>query len=412
VAAARLLPVAQFAVFSQLLVMLAFFVTLATGGVQHGLIREVAMARLDGASTAHSVIKAGLAIWIVVGAILVTAATLLAAQLSVLLVGSTDTAGAIPPMSLLAVGTGLGALLCAILTGQGRPVASLAAQGIGLIAATGLALLFLLRDQPVSAAIGFAAGPLLSTASALLFVGQPVFESIRAGRRLGASIRRLLGFSGAFLVTAALMPLTLLALRSVYLDAFGLGLLGYWLAANRISDVNTQLLGLYLTQEYLPRAAGTADPRSRRALLIQTFTIGTGAMMLALVIFSLSPALWISLFLSAKFVPAAGFVLGYLAGDVLRVAASLAGYTALAQGRLLLYISFEAAAAAGLIAFVLTLTLLRIPEGPAIAYPATYGLIAVGAAIYCWRAGFFMKGWRSATSPLDPRTSPAVREDR
>jgi O-antigen/teichoic acid export membrane protein len=391
VAAARLLPVAQFAVFSQLLVLLAFLVTIATGGVQHGVIRQVAMTREDGAPATHSVIKAALVIWAAVGAVLVTASTLLASQLSVLLVGSTDAAGAIVPMSMLAVGTGLGTMLCAVLTGEGRPVASLISQGLGLFAATAVALLLLLRHQPVAAAVGFAAGSLVTTTCALLFVARPVAESIRAGDHLGASVRQQRGFSGAFLLTAALMPLTLLALRSVYLDAFGLELLGYWLAANRISDVNTQLLGLYLTQEYLPRATASADRLARRVLVVQTVAVSTGAMLLGLAVFSLAPAFWISLFLSAKFVPAASFVMGYFVGDVLRVAASVAGYTALAQRRLILYVSLEAVAAAGLTAFVLVLTLLRVPAGPAIGYVATYGLIAVAAGIYCWRVRFFDK---------------------
>lgn len=389
VAAARALPVADFAIFSQLLVLLAFLVTLATGGVQHGMIRQVAVSQQDGDAGFHSTIKAGLIIWAVVGTVLIFVIAMLAHRLSVLLIGTDDGGWVIPWLAVLAVGTGLGTLLCAILTGQGRPVASLASQALGLVIATGIALYFLVAGQPIAAAAGFAAGPLLTTIGAALFVGRPVFESIRLGRDLRAAVSQLLGFSFAFLVTAALMPLTLLALRAIYRESFGLELLGYWLAANRISDVNTQLLGLYLTQEYLPKAAAAGDRTARRALVVRSFGVATAAMLVGLGAFSAAPELLITLLLSAKFVSAASLMQWYFLGDVLRVTSSLATFTALAHRRLILYVSIEAVAAGTLATAVVALTALGFQDGPGIAYAATYAIIAATTAVYCWRTGFF-----------------------
>lgn len=411
VVAARSLPVAGFAVFSQLLVLLAFLVTLATGGVQHGIIRQVAVAGQDGEGAVYSVIRAGLALWGGVGIMLVIAAAALAGRLSVLLIGSSVVAGAIPVMAGLAVATGLGTLLCAVLTGQGRPAASLVAQGLGLVMATSLALFFLVRRQPVGAAIGFAAGPLLTTSCALVLVGRPIAKCMRFGRHLDRSVRQLLSFSGAFLATAAMMPLTLLALRSVYRETFGMEFLGYWLAANRVSDVNTQLLGLYMTQEYLPRAASAIDWQERRTLVTRTLFITSGAMLLGLGVFSTAPALWITLFLSAKFVPAAGLIEGFFVGDFFRVAASLAAYTALAHKRLWIYVSLEALAASCMAFFVLTATALGVPGGPAMAYVATYGIIAVAAALYYWHAGRPRANAATVTGlPSEPAVTAAGRE--
>lgn len=178
------------------------------------------------------------------------------------------------------------------------------------------------------------------------------------------------------------MPLTLIGLRSVYLESFGLELLGYWLAANRISDVNTQLLGLYLTQDFLPKAAVHADDIARRALLKRTFLIGTGVMTAALVTFSLAPELWVTIFLSPKFLPAISFMLGYFVGDVLRVTAALVSYEALARKRLITYVLIEAAAAAGIAVIMLCLIIAGTASAPPIAYALTYALIAVGAAAF------------------------------
>jgi hypothetical protein len=44
------------------------------------------------------------------------------------------------------------------------------------------------------------------------------------------------------------MPVIIFALRYLYRQTFGPRDLGYWLAANRISDVTTSLLGLFMTQ--------------------------------------------------------------------------------------------------------------------------------------------------------------------
>ena len=84
----------------------------------------------------------------------------------------------------------------------------------------------------------------------------------------------------------------------------GLEALGFWLAANRISDVNTQLLGLYMVQVFLPGMAGLKDKAGAWLLVRQTFLIGTLAMGACLALFLAMPSLLIGLFLSAKFLPA------------------------------------------------------------------------------------------------------------
>ena len=384
IVAGRLLSVTDFAIFSQFLVLLALLVTLATAGTQHGIIREISAGHNSRDAT-HSIIRASLTIWGAVSIFLVFICVLSAPTISILLVGSRQGSSIIPWLGIAAVGTGFGLLLCAILTGQGRPVASLTAQGVGLLVASCLTVFFLLDRNAAAAALSFAFGPLLMTILAAGFLGRTIFDSLRFGTNLAKWVRSLFGFSLAFLATAAIMPSTLIALRSVYLETFGLELLGFWLAANRISDVNTQLLGLYLTQEFLPKASAS-NRKTRRQLLIKTFTIGSVAMLLALCTFAAAPNFWVETILSAKFLPATAFIVGYFAGDVLRVSAALFAYTALARKRLLHYISIEAAAALLMTILVLGLTSAKIALAPALAYPITYGAMSLTIILWWWFA--------------------------
>jgi O-antigen/teichoic acid export membrane protein len=230
----------------------------------------------------------------------------------------------------------------------------------------------------------------MPAAAALLFSGGQSVTALIAGARIRDILRqalgtrgsvrpetrRLLGFAGAFLLTASIMPLVLFELRAVYRGSLGLEALGFWLAANRISDVNTQLMGLYMVQVFLP---GMASIRKRTAawrLVRHTFVVATLGMVAGLAFVLLAPTSLVSLFLSAKFVPAIPLVIGYLIGDTLRASASLGSYTALSQGRLAIYVGFEGAAAAMIAAILLLLLHGHVPNAPAIAYAGCYALMA------------------------------------
>jgi len=380
---ARALSVAEFGVFSQLFLFLALLSTVSAGGVQSGLIRQVAAAGRDIDYERRSV-AAAITIWAIFSTVVLSIALFAAKPFSELLVGNDRAVMAVPIIAAAALGAGGGQLLCAVLTGRGRPAISLSLQGIGLVVGGAACWSRLAAGDALGAVIAYAAGPILTLVIALPFAWRWLPHGAGAFRRFGAELRLLLGFSGAFLLTATIMPATLFALRYAYRAKFGEDALGYWLAANRVSDVSSQLLGLYMGQIYLPAATRALSPSSLRGLAWRTVFAGFAVMGGGLATFMLFAPWLVRTFLSASFLPAIPFIIGYLAGDTMRVVTSLSLHTALARGKLRLYVATEATTAALIAFYVLVLI------GGGFIESAYWGY----AAAHVTMAALSMLGWR------------------
>lgn len=383
IASAQWMSVASFAVFSQLLILVAYLTSVGTAGVQNGLIRQIAAAGGDEASVGREV-RAALWIWLAVALIAGLGALLFGGRIAILLTGTRDVGGVVPWLALLALWSGLGQLFCSILTGTHRAPLALLAQAVGLVAGTLPALGLLHGDAPIAAALAFVGGQGVTTVVAAALIRPILARAWTSPPPVRPEIRRLLAFSLAFLATASIMPLTLIGLRSLYRSAFGLEALGYWLAANRISDINTQLLGLYMVQAYLPAMAGA--PRSeQRRLALRTAAGAVGVMAIPLLVFLAAPGFFVRAFLSTKFLPAAPFFIGYFAGDMLRVGASIASYTALARGNLRFYVGLEILAAILISTLLIGLAWSGFLIAPPFAYAGCYALIFLIVAPYLLR---------------------------
>lgn len=355
-ASAHRLSVPDFAIFSQLFLLLALLATVSAGGVQNGLVRKVALAKGDRGLERRAAAAAG-CIAVGFGLLLLSASILFRDAVALGLTGSTASAWAITPIVVAASLGGFGVVGCAVLTGRGQAPLGLVLQACGLAAGGGAAFYGIARGDPVAAVLGFACGPVLTLLLVLPFIRDIRPRRLHRGELRG-DVADLLGFSGTFLLVATIMPLTLFALRYLYRLEFGAGMLGYWLAGNRVSDVTSQLLGLLMQQFFLPRAAVVQDIAGARPLVRRTFLTATALMGSGLLVFVLGQDLLVRTFLSAQFLPAAPFIIGYLAGDVLRVPTSLAMHAALARGRLMLCVGIEAASA-----IVLSITVLTLCNG-------------------------------------------------
>jgi O-antigen/teichoic acid export membrane protein len=384
-ASARWLSVPEFATFSQLLVLLAFLVTITSGGVQHGLIREAAAAQ--NLSEVAKAIKGGFLIWAGVGVATVIACFLARDPIAIALTGNSRLAWTIPLLAVLASASGLGQLFCSVLTGTDRASSSMLIQGLGL-AMSSLCVFSLANGDATGAALIFAAGPIIGAVAAGWLISPICLGNSDDFRTVLAESRRLLNYSVAFLAAATIMPVTLMTLRASYHSAFGLSALGYWIAANRISDVNTQLIGLYLTQTFLPSMArSSTNAAAARKLLRRTFVIVTALGLIGLLIFLLAPAFLVTAFLSAKFLPAVPWIITYFIGDALRAGASIASFTFMAEGRLRLYVGLEAVSATVFGIAVLSLIVLRVEAAGPIGYAVTYGVVSLAAGLVLYAKG-------------------------
>lgn len=382
-ASTSMLDTAGFVAFSQLFLWLALLATLSAAGVQNGLTRQIALARGDRPTERRSIRAAG-RIWIGATAAVLVLSAALSRQVSELLVGNASLSPVIPLVSAAAAAGGLGVLACAVLNGRRRAATSLSLQSIGLTLGGALCLWRLLRGDPVGAVLGYAAGPVATTALAAALLarrrgseGQAADPATERAAASDGETGLLLRYAATFLVTATILPATLFALRYLYREEFGAELLSYWLAANRVSDVTSQILGLYMAQIFLPQAAHEDDPSRLRRLVRTTLLGGTAIMLGGWAVFAIGAPLWVDVFLSAAFLPAIPFIAGYLLGDGLRVTASLTSHLMMARGRPGAALGVEVATAALIAAFVSGLAWWGRPDAPWLGYIAAFAVLTL-----------------------------------
>lgn len=371
----QFLSVQGFADFIQFLAFAAFLNMAVVGGAQNGLIRQAAAASDAELPNVHG---AGLALWAIAVPVLGIPALLFSRQISRVLTGSGDLWEVVVGLTFLSLAAGPGQVCWSLLSGRKMVAQSLGTQSIGTIVGTAAAGWFIVHRDYSAAALAFAGGPLVGAAAALPFAARLPLK----WRPTRCGLGHLFGYSAATAATLGFTAVTLFALRSVYREQFGTTELGYWLAANRISDMSTQFVGLFMLQAFVPQLATASDLNERSRLIARYGSIAAVLMGAALLVFLVASGPLVHLFLSSAYVPAIPGIRLYMIGDFLRVWASLAMFTALASGRPARYAAIEI----GTMALMAILTLILIAGGevhaPQIAYATAYGITAliVGAA--------------------------------
>jgi O-antigen/teichoic acid export membrane protein len=386
----QFLTVQGFANFAQFIAFSSLLNMAVVGGAQNGLIREAAAANAGELADVHS---AGLAVWAGAAPLVGIPVALFSPQISSILTGSGGYWQVVVALTLLSLAAGPGQVCWSILSGRMRVAQSLGAQSVGILTGTAIASWFILGGNFVAAALAFASGPLVG-----MFVALPFTARLRLSwRPAWRGVRPLLGYSAAMASTLGFSALVLFALRWVYRGHFGATQLGYWLAANRISDMSTQFLGLFMLQAFVPHLAMIRDKRERSGLILRYGLMGAGLTGSALLAFVLAARPLVHLFLSDAYTPAIPVIRLYMVGDFLRVWGSLAMFTAFAGGKPRRYATIEI----GTMSLMAALTLFLIRSGetraPQLAYAAAWGTTALACAAVL----FF--GRRQHRAPSRPR---------
>lgn len=395
---ASYLTVRGYGEFAQLVQFGTVLNLLAVVAVQNGLIRQSAAAGSDEKQLA-GIHAAALTIWVGAALLLVGPLCLSSKMVSSVLVGSPDAWPTVIAITVLSLAGGPGQIWCSILSGRKRVATSLVAQASGLFAGVAIATVFVVRGDPYAAATAFAAGPLLTVIVASRAIARLRLKVPERADAL-SHVLPLIRYSTAFGATSAYTALVLFGLRSLYRHHFGATALGYWIAANRISDMSTQLLGLFFVQFYVSHVAGLDDEADRRGFILRCWAAGGALMTVALLVFSIAPAQLVSLFLSSTFLPAIPVIRTYLLGDVLTVWATLAMYTAFARGRPAQYAAIEMATVSLMAAIAIVLIEMGNPRAPQLAYVSAYAAAAVLVTV-----GFLWTSLKAAGSPTARRTA-------
>ena len=368
---ARFLSLGDFVIFSQFFLLLAFVNMIAAGGIQNGLIRQIA-AKAKTGSTRTS-LCASLVIWASASFLAVLLTIWFRNNVAELLAGDQRHAWVGPWLVTAGLAGGGGQIYCASLTGANRGVESLLAQTIGVLSGGILSIVALWRGEAIASVFAFSIGSIATGVVAHHFVRKAnIFQGRVVISELGAEIRLLLKYSGSFFAVASLMPSALFLLRFAYREAFGLEALGQWLVANRVSDMTTQLLGIFMVQAVLPAISAATTPQLARKIMVRTFVAASAGMVAMLVIFTSMSSFMIHFFLSDQYLGAVKDIQSYMIGDIFRVVPSIALNVSLARRKLWTYIAIEAAPVIIFLLSTLLMVVLGIAAAPLIGYVGAY----------------------------------------
>ena len=386
---AQFLTVRAFADFTQFLAFASLLNMAVVGGAQNGLIRQAAAATDAELADVHG---AGLALWAAAVPLLGIPVALFSRQVSDVLTGSAAHWQVVIALAALSLAAGPGQVCWSVLSGRQRVSQSLGVQAFGVVTGTVAAAWFILRSNAVGAALAFAAGPLVATLAALPFAAQLPLR----WRPTARGLLPLLGYSAAIASTLGFSALTLFALRWLYRAEFGATQLGYWLAANRISDMSTQFLGLFMLQAFVPQLATTRDSLERSRLIARYGLLGAALTGLGLLAMSVAGRPLVHLFLSAAYVPAIPSILLYMLGDFARVWVSLAMFTAFAAARPRRYAAMEISTMSVMAVLALLLMARHAVLAPQIGYVTAFALTALVLGTNALRrSGLPLRGsWR------------------
>jgi Polysaccharide biosynthesis protein len=371
---ASFLPVSGFAVFSQLMLFASLLGVLALCGAQNGVVRQAAAAKdVDELMRTQS---AAFAIWLAVIPLALLPAVFDGRLVSQILIGSPSEGPIVLAVTVTVLLGAPSGIWCSLLTGRKHVAQSLSAQAAGLIVGAAGAAWRIMAHDAAGAALAFAGGSLVTCGVALpltLRLGLPLIPR----RWSWPPVRTLLRYSAAIAATTGYASFVAFGLRWLYRDHFGVTQLGYWLASSRVSDMSTQLIGLFMIQMFVPHVAMTGDEGRRRTFLIRCWAAAAGVMTCSLVVFSLASGLLIHVFLSDAYLPAAPIIRAYMVGDVLRVWPSLAMHTAFANGQPLRYAGIEIGALTVMALVAAGLMMTGDVAAPQTGYVIAYAIAAI-----------------------------------
>jgi PST family polysaccharide transporter len=192
------------------------------------------------------------------------------------------------------------------------------------------------------------------------------------------ALRDLLSYAAVLAASAAAIPAAQLLIRADLGERLGWDVVGYWQAVARLSDAYMTFIGVAFVNYLLPLLARRPDETASEttplrvlwrfdSALLPAFMVMCGA------IYAFRNILLTAIF-SGQFLPASGFFLPQLAGDVLRVAGLSLSYYFIAQGRLAIASWSEVGRGVALYVFYLMFAVPYGAAAPLYAHVATYAV--------------------------------------
>lgn len=148
-------------------------------------------------------------------------------------------------------------------------------------------------------------------------------------------------FSVMSLLSAILIPLTLLSIRNLIVDEYSLNEAGIWDAINRLSGFYMILFSSGLSMYYMPKLASISTDKDFKTELKQYFKIIVPLFFLMLIVVYFSRQLIVKLAFTAEFSSISEILIWQLMGDLIRIATLAFGYQILIKTMVNKYIFVE-----------------------------------------------------------------------
>ena len=323
-----------FGLLSQAMAVGALFATISGGGLQTGLVRQVAAAttREDAAGW----FKAAIAISLISAVFLSVLAVVLYLFFGGAVLGDDRYDWVFLIIAVVQLPLALGSTALAYLSGAGLPSAYSYSSIIGSIVAAVLVFLlssFYAFSGAMAACILFAVWP------ALISVVQIVFRKVEEVRDALArpternKVYSLLRFGLYMFVAASAVPLALVHIRSFLGENLGWVTVGEWQSVARIGDAYIQVFGVIFINLMLPRLSALSEQRLQKQVVKQFALLTVGLFAIGATVFLLNSARILALVYTSAFVSASNYVLPQLVADFLKITASWFVYLHIARGR-------------------------------------------------------------------------------
>lgn len=224
--------------------------------------------------------------------------------------------------------------------------------------------------------ISYTIGPALVLMTTAIFVTRTRWFSFKQlwGKIDLPEMRELAGFGAMGLLSALIIPFSLIVIRDYLVTKLGMNVAGYWQATWKISEIYLTLVTGALAVYYLPRLAEIRTSRELKSeifnvyrLILPIVTAG------ALLIYFLRDFI-IHILLTKEFAPMRDLFFWQLVGDVLKIGAWILAYVMVGRAMVKAYLISE---------FMLWVTFMALArwgidsigvKGVTMAYAATYGL--------------------------------------
>lgn len=377
-----------FAAIGQLQNFIAMVTTFAAGAVNTGVTKYAAEYHDDPERKSQLFRTAGTVT--VIGSVI--ACVLLIGFRNYLnrwLFGETDYTEALVWMGICLVFISLNALLLAVLAGQKEVrryvTANICSSLVGLLVSGGLAWYMGLKGALIALSLAQAVSLVTTWLACRTLPWCRV--DVLWGKIDKATFALLGRFVAMALVSAAVVPVTQMLIRSTLILNFDAAHAGYWDAMNKISAIYLALVTTTLSLYYLPRISEIKDDRLLIGEIKNTFKLVVPATALFALSIYLFRDLLIKILFSTDFRGVTELVGWQMVGDVIKISSWLLAYVLVGKAMMKLFIITE-------IFFSLTLYFLTTYavknfgfQGVSVAYAVNYFLyfLAMYFIVVEWR---------------------------